>query len=90
MLRRIISQLDSGGIGVLGVEIAEIQYGQKQWSRVPAINKASFEVNGKSYMGTGAAMFEKEKIAGQLFYWRTDLPAFNRTYKEICNSLKIE
>jgi hypothetical protein len=31
-----------------------------------------------------------EKIAVAIYYSRSELPAFNRTYRQICNSLRIE
>ena len=38
----------------------------------------------------GWALRRDMKLAATVIYHRTNFPAFNRTYKQICNSLRIE
>jgi hypothetical protein len=43
-----------------------------------------------TWVGQRTAVLEDEYIVADVQYWRTDKSTFDRTYKQICNSLRIE
>ena len=48
------------------------------------------DVLGHPHWATQHAALRNEGLAVTLGYYRSNLPAFNRTYRKICNSLTIE
>ena len=64
---------------VYGSDTTEVSFGNN-----------SAVIRDGEYRATQTASLPNERITVTIGYNRTNLPAFNRTYRQICNSLRIE
>lgn len=72
--------------GVLGVSIPETQLDTNPWGE----EMMSVTDMRYCFRASRVAAFKNWRIAVQMDYYRNDRKTFNRTYKRICDSLKIE
>jgi hypothetical protein len=89
LLRWLFPRQPDGG---LAIGVTDIQDGRKSFGylgkdvRLWAYSSPFGKINRADRM----AFFEEADLTVDFEYSRINLPAFNRTYRAICNSLRIE